>query len=471
MENENQMFPEWEDTQRVVLGYLYSVRTSQAFSKALTRVESQFFSGRRKILWKALVWYHNQTNGLPDLPQLRKFLRAQRGMTEEILLDVENNLEECISASNGVDEPSFVWHMGRLSELYRSLKFEELLVASQDKLHKDGFEKAKKSLLKHMSSLDIGGVEMVQDGNVLKEIGSLYSEVGQAKDVRLTRAIDFGLSQVDRSLLGLRSGDLVFIAAWTGAGKTSLCVHLAVYNSCELKRNVVYVTTETVRDPLRRRLFARMTKLPVFANNGYAPVSSYSMKSGELTPDEMKTMRAMEGWIGGTELGILEVVQAPSNPTCAWLKGKLLQLESQYPIDLLIMDDVRSLVPPMRRRQEYEELTLIVREMKSIARTHANRGIPVISPHHINREMYKKMIDQSSSTNALDLSGMAGSSEIEKRADVVIGLWYDAQGDPHGIRLDMLKVRDGRAGETINLGVQWEYQYFFSSEGPEYEGI
>jgi replicative DNA helicase len=385
-------------------------------------------------------------------------------MTEEILLDLETNLSECQGLAKTIDEAGFIWHMGRLSELYRSIKFEEALVKAQDGLSQAGYEKAKQTLLKDLSGVEIGGVDMSQDGNVLDEFGDVYKEVGNAKDIRMTQAIDFGLPGLDNKLLGVRRGELLIIAAWTGAGKTSLCVNTAVYSSCVQRRNVVYVTTETIRSPLRRRIYARMSKLPVFANGGYIPISSQAMKSGELTPDMKKTMDAMKGWREATDLGVLEVVQAPAYPTCAWLRGKLLQLESQYPIDLVIMDDIRSLVPPVRRRQEYEELTLIVRDMKAIARTHANRGVPVISPHHINREAYKKMIESAGTARGFDMSGLAGSSEVEKRADIIIGLWYDANQDPHSVRGDLLKVRDGQAGDLVNLGVQWEYQYFYTQE-------
>lgn len=459
------MLEEWEDAQKVVLGYLYNVRTTVAFNKALTRIQKQFFSGKRRLLWRTLFWYFSQTSGLPDLDQFRKFIRAQKGTTEELLLDLESHLTECQEAAQNVDEAGFTWHMGRLSEVYRSIKFDESLVKAQDDLDKVGYVKAKQVLLKDMSNIEIGGIDMSQDGNVLVEAGELYKEIGSAKDIRTTQAIDFGLPSLDNKLLGVRRGEFLIIAAWTGAGKTSLCVNTAVYSSCVQKRNVVFVTTETTRDPLRRRIFARMSKLPVFEENGYLPISSQTMKSGELTPADRKTMDAMKGWLESTDLGVLEVVQAPAFPSCAWLRGKLLQLESQYPIDLVIMDDIRSLVPPVRRRQEYEELTLIVRDMKAIARTHANRGVPLISPHHINREMYKRMIDPNSPSRRMNVSGMSGASEVEKRADIILGLWYDADDDPHMVRGDLLKVRDGPAGESVDFGVQWEYQYFYVKEG------
>jgi len=454
------MLEDWLEAQRVVVGYIYFKGGVESFNQALARVKSAYFEGDLLWLWGILVSYNTVTMGIPtDKEQFRKFARAKR-LSEEKLFSLEKELELCASAVKEVDGSGFIWHMGRLSEIYSSMQLEDALNDGFKQLESKGYVGAKNELLKRLSAIEVGGIDLGQDGNIVDETKEVMQEISQAAQIRREVAVELGFPSLDREMLGVYPGELLLFVGWTGAGKTTMCVNMAVHNAMKCDKNVVYITTETTRSPLRRRMYARMTMLPEFKE--YAPVSSQKMKSGELTHDEKQTLIFLDNFLTAQNHGVLQVVQAPAYATVDWVRGKLLQYESQFKVDLVIVDDLRSITPTVRRRNEHEEIAQIVRDLKGIARTHANRGVPVISPHHINREAYKKVVE--SDKNMFDLSALSGTSEAEKRSDIIMGSWYNPEEDEHQIRYDILKMRDGKAGRSITLRVQWDLQYIYEAQ-------
>jgi replicative DNA helicase len=453
------MLTEWKEVQQVVIGYIYE-QGVDSFNLAIARLKKTYFEGNCLWLWGILVSYNTTTLGVPsEKEQFRKFARA-KGVEEKQLFSLEEELAECKDRAKNVDGAAFIWHMGRLAEIYRHMRFEDVIQSSQQRLTRVGYMKAKGELLAELSAIETGGIDLSQEGNVVDEYKDVMREITEAPTLRKEFAIELGFPSLDRDLLGVYPGELLLYVGWTGSGKTTMCVNTAVHNAFSRKRNVVYITTETIRSPLRRRLYARMMMLSQFAE--YVPVSSQKMKSGELTEDERKTLLYLENFLASGSHGVLQVVQAPAYATIEWVRGKLLQFESQFKVDLVIIDDLRSLTPTVSRRQEFAEITQIVRDLKGLARTHANRGVPVISPHHISREAYRKVTESDKAM--FDLAGLSGSSEAEKRSDIILGSWYDREENEHQVRVDVLKMRDGKAGRSVPLRVQWDFQYLYEAE-------
>jgi len=237
---------------------------------------------------------------------------------------------------------------------------------------------------------------------------------------------------------------------------TTTCIGIAVNVAMEQKKNVVFITTETIRSQLRRRIFSRMTKLSALRPS--PPVSSRAMKSGELAKAEAETLVKLKEYLKSSSHGALMVAQAPTNATMSWLRGRLLQYETMFRVDVVILDDIRNMLPYPRRQKEYEEIGQLLRDLKKIAVTHAGRGVPVISPYHISREEYKKALENK--TKPYTLAGMASSSEAERLSDVIISLWQK-EDVPNDIRVDILKMRDGRAGRRYEFRAEFDYQYLY----------
>jgi len=443
------LIQEWLNSQKIIIGYIFRTQNILAFTKALGRLNVNVFSDKYKIIWMAFVQYYRDTGGLVNLQRFREFLRA-KNTSEKHLFELEEVLQDCVAISSNVDEGGFIWHVGRLLEIYRRIKFEEIRT--------EGYDKGRDFLFSEVSKIEGGFADFGRDGDISEEIDSFISELVLARN-RNEKFVDTGFPSLDREILGLRPGDVCLVAGWTGVGKTTLLINVAVDVVFKQKKNVVYVTTETVREQVIRRIYSRLTRLSGFK----PPISSKKLKSGDLTKEEAVTLKRLQKFLKEESHGSFMIVQAPLKATMSWLAGQLVQYETRFPVDLLILDDIRNMTPVPRRAQEFEEIAQLIRDFKRIARSHAGKGIPVISPYHVNREAYKSALNTEG--RRYNLSGLASSAEAERQTDVVISLWKDEEDYSNTIRLDVLKMRDGRSGFGFNLRVEFDYQYMYEPSG------
>lgn len=443
------MQDEYLELQKRIIGWLFYGRSPKDFYKARACLKLEFFQGYYRAAWKAMVKYNTETTGLLTLQLLRDYLRAKNAKEEKIF-ELEKVLEECKDSIEGFDSGAFVWSLGRLQEVHKQIKFVEIQDESYKVLDERGFAGARDYMLTALSELEGSTLETTPEGFLIDEVGSFIQEVSGQKHVRRTSAIDFGLPSLDNEILGLRKGDMCLVLGWVGVGKTTFLVNSAVDMCFNQGKNVVFVTTETMRAQVKERIFSRITKMPDFG----VPVSVRDMRSGELTDEQKESLLHIKPYIEGKPHGLIMVTQAPASATMSWLTGKLLQYESMFKVDILLLDDIRNMVPSPRRQQGHEEIGQLLRDFKRLARTHANDGIPVVSPYHINREMYKRARDEN---KRCDLSGLASSAEAERQTDIVLFLFQSEQN----LEIEILKMRAGRKGTRIRMGTEFEYQLFY----------
>jgi len=445
------MQDEYLECQQKVLGYIFYKGKLPALLQAMARIQAKFFDKDYRPLWNTFIVYNKRTTGMVDVQTMRSFLRAHKKIDEKRIFTLEKLLEEgCREASAGVDEGGFNWYLGRLKEVYKQIKFVEIQDEGYQVLSEGGFDKARDHTLTALSELEGGILETTPEGFIIDEVGSFIEDVSGQQHVRRTSAVDFGLASLDNEVLGLRSGDMCLVIGWAGVGKTSLLVNSAVDMCFNQRKNVVFVTTETMRAQVKERIFSRITRLPDFG----VPVSVRDMRSGELTGEQKESLLHIKPYIESKPHGVIMVTQAPASATMSWLTGKLLQYESMFQVDVLLLDDIRNMVPSPRRQQGHEEIAQLLRDFKRLARSHANRGIPVVSPYHINREMFKRMRDES---KRCDLSGLASSAEAERQTDVILFLFQSEQN----LEIEILKMRAGRTGTRIRVGAEFDYQLFY----------
>jgi replicative DNA helicase len=443
---------ESQKAQKIIIGYCIFKADLSFVQRVLSQLKEEYFDGDDKVLWKGIYRYYLKTGAVMNLTVFREIARAAK-LTEARLFALEQELTACEEIVEKITDREILWFVNRLADVYKEKKFGDALAASDVKLKEKGFTHARDLMLMSMSELDDGVYEKDQDGDLKKDIDEVIREAATAQDERTRDAVDFGLAAVDDKVLGMRSGDLCLAVAYTGIGKTTLMVNVAVDVAYRQKKNVVYATTETVRKQLRRRLISCASKLPMFET----PIASRSLKQGMLSEGESTTLLHIKEFLNSGSHGYLYVVQVPSNGTVAWLRGKLLQIESQMgKVDLCILDDLRNLRPPVRRKQEYEEYNDLIKEIKGLARTHAGRGVPLISPYQVNRTSYQKALENG---GHYDLTALASSSEAEKTSDLIFTLWADPDTSSE-VTLEFLKLRDGKGGEPVRLRLEGDFQKF-----------
>lgn len=451
------MFDEWLTTQKIVIGYVYTSSKVSVFQLARSVLCPEYFTGKYAELWDLFARYFDKRQAILTLPVLRNLARSKK-WTEQQILEYEQVLAECEDAAQTVTEGDIGYYADRLVALYREVSFNEIMTKGAELLYKADFVKARNYVLTGLSKLEKTGITYTSEMSLRDGVEEFIHKISQAK-LQQKEKIYFGLSALDNAVMGLWRGDFALVAGFTGVGKTAFCVNMGVEVAYVQKRNVIFVTTETVIDSLQRRVFARMSKLPLFNTS----VSSREMKEGVLTDEQKDTLLQIRKYLEQGDTGHFIIVQAPPDASLSWLRGKLLQYETVFKVELVILDDLRNLRPDDRRGQEWEEFNDLLKGCKAIARTHAGRGIPIISPYQISRSGYKAA--RESGDHRYELTALSSSSEAERTPDLVMTLWGNPE-DEKDIRLRIIKQRDGETGREVSLRVEFDFQNFYEvSEG------
>jgi len=449
------MYDEWVNTQKLVIGYVFSSSKVLIFQKVRSVLSVEHFTGKYAELWDLLIRYFDKRQAVLTLPVLRDLARSKK-WTEQQILDYEQVLSDCEEAAQTVTENDINYYADRLVDLYREVAFNEVMAQGTKLLYEDNFTKARDHVLTKLSELEKTGITYVSEMNLRDGMEEFIQQVSQAK-VQQREKIYFGLNSLDNSVLGLWRGDFVLVAGFAGVGKTAFCVNMGVEVAHIQKRNVVYITTETVLDSLKRRVVSRVSKLPLFN----VAVSSTTMKSGKLADEQKETLLSIKKFLLQGDTGQFMIAQAPPDVSLSWLKGKLLQYESSFKIELVILDDLRNFRPETRRGQEWEEFNDLLKGCKAVARTHAGRGVPIITPYQTSRAGYKAA--KEAEGHKYEPTALSSSSEAERTPDLVITLWSDSV-DVSDLTLRVMKQRDGESGRELRVKAEFDFSNFYELE-------
>ncbi len=269
--------------------------------------------------------------------------------------------------------------------------------------------------------------------------------------------IEFGIPELDAKIDGLQNGELALIVGYTSDGKSSACVQLAWHAAIRQRRNVVVLTTETLRDQIRRRVIARHSCLPEF---GIHPITdavcrglnSRDIKKGTLTVEEKGALqRVVTDFTSNPGYGRCYLVQVPRGATVGYCESKLVRIQRMFQIDLVIMDYLALLKPERRRSSVREELSNILQEAKQVATTFdGGRGVPVVSPWQVTRESRREATRLGYYSSSAITSETA---EASNTPDLLITMLAPEDNDARvaNIRFQVMKNRDGERSAGINV--------------------
>jgi len=221
---------------------------------------------------------------------------------------------------------------------------------------------------------------------------------------RMSRTADAdtltGLAGLDKIIIGMESGNLVYIASRTGMGKTSLMLQIAAHEARRGRRVAVF-SLEMSRHEVMDRLMA-MESL----------ISVTDLRTGQIGDMALLTFGAASRVISGLPL----YVDDTSNLTPLRLAAKLRRAELLYgPFDLVVVDYVQLMsadrVNGRRYTNRYEEVTEISRNLKVMA---GDFRVTMIGGVQMNRA-----IDQRQDKRPT-LSDLRDSGSLEQDANMVM---------------------------------------------------
>ena len=233
-----------------------------------------------------------------------------------------------------------------------------------------------------------------------------------------------GLVDFDDATGGLFPGELTYLAARTGIGKTALGSQIA-YNAGSHGKLVLYVTLEMSAAELANRIICSL-----------AGVSSVKVRCGDI--DDADQQSLMEA---ATEFGRAKIIFDDRPGMTAQDVARSARRYSRNGLDLVVVDYLTRLRPTNPKLQRYEQVGQMSDALKELARS---LHVPVLCLAQLNREAEKQ--------DRPGLHHLRESGAIEQDADSVLFIhrkesgYRDGGGADRDAELIIAKNRNGQCG-------------------------
>jgi len=436
------------------------------------KVEVDFFTGYHKDLWQIFNRIAVLTGG--EVATKDVIYRALDGILDlpiERRAAIEDTLYDIYQVGE-VSDADFKSSIIFLEDEYKKNKLGNGLSTAMEILTSGirngkeliyGVEPAIESMYAAISEVERVSQGIMPSGNIFNERLDLIKELHE-KDT--TNRVSTGMKPLDQMTAGgIGAGELWLIAAYAGVGKTFFCANVA-YNAAMIeKKNVVYLTAETLRSQVRNRVLTRHTRHPKFGiSNGLSSSDYKRHKLGEtILPHNqiLQWQEVIEDFTDEGNEGIFHLEQVPLGSKISTITAKLNKLNSVFPIDLVIIDSIDLLAPEVMFSSERENFGSVLTSTKLLATTFDNgRGLRILSPWQTSREGLKRA--KEGGTGRYDLSSMAGSADAERKADLILALMPD-ENHEYVLKAQSLKTRDDQSID-FELDVDYDRAYVGSND-------
>lgn len=265
-------------------------------------------------------------------------------------------------------------------------------------------------------------------------LGAALDELNARRGGKVS-GVRTGFPDLDKLCGGLHKGELAILAARPSMGKSALALNIA--ESVARDEPVMFASLEMSRLELTERLLFSIAK-----------VDSYKGRNGTMTPeDHQKVARA------SSKVSVLSMTldDAPAR-TCVEIMAQCRRMKRKG-LGLLVVDYLQLIRPEDSREPRQEQVALISRRLKGIAR---ELDIPVLCLAQLNRQ------NEQGADKRPKLSHLRESGAIEQDADQV---WFvhrdDYYRDPKEVEdgLADVIVAKNRNGQTGNVKLCWQKQF------------
>lgn len=436
---------------------------------AMVRLTPDHFESPYRAIFSMMDKYFQVAKGILTRQGVEDILKRS-GVTDFGVTAVYLEHYDALAAQD-VSEEDFRWSVDELVELLAQKETEQALLEGIN-IIKNGVQTVKGKELKGHSDARAAIVEKfasielkyqpqdTPDGDIRTEKDEILAEYENIKAMRQLgtfQGIKWGVPSLDEITGGSQPGELVLVVGYSSSGKSSFCVQAAWQGSIMQGKNMVFVTSETLRPQIRRKIVARHSKLPMF--NYPQGLDTNDMKFGRLTDQEEKVLReVVEDLAYNSSYGKLELVQVPRGSSILTFENTLNRYQDQYRVDGCIMDYLALLRAARKRNAVHEEMSDTMKEAKNIAATFDNgRGIPLISPWQVTRAQ-KELADKLGYYTTLALSD---TKESTNSADVIVSFLESGQ-QTRFTKLSgaVIKNRDGAQSGVLEIDVDYATSHF-----------
>lgn len=439
--------------------------------KALRHIQPDYFvDPLQRNIFTMLERYYEVTGAVLSRAALADILGRSRADAGKVLAYGETY---DLLAQSTVDDADFGWSLEQLRELAADRATGTALTQAMEILTRGaqndkgellrGHAEARAHVLRAIADIDRDlSIHDAPEGDMRDEADDILADYAARKAARAAGTsvgIEFGIPSLDARTGGINRGDLVLAAAYTSEGKTSLMVQLAWNAIVNQGRNVVVLTTETVRDQVRRRLIARHSCLEPFGCGG---LNSRDIKEGRLSADQEHALsRVVADFSHNPGYGCAYIAQVPRAATMSYVESKLLRIQHTMPIDLVIMDYLALLRPDRRRQSEREELVGILKEAKQLTTSfNDGAGVPLVSPWQVGR-LARAEAERVGYYSSSAIT--AETAEASNSPDLIVSLLapLDSESRVVSLKMQILKARDAEKVSPLDVSVDYATSRFF----------
>lgn len=237
-----------------------------------------------------------------------------------------------------------------------------------------------------------------------------------------------GLSDLDKRLSGLQSGDLVIVAGRPSMGKTTLAMNFAERAALDGKNALIF----SLEMPAQQLLMRSSCSIGKFSHD--------KLRRGELDDHELSGLTSAVARLKGKSLSIDDRPALTSEQALS--RARKAVRKSGKPLDLIVVDYIQLMSD---KGEELARITNITRNLKLLAKS---MDCPVVALSQLNREC-----DKRPNKRPL-MSDLRSSGSIEQDADVIMFVYrdevYNTNSDQKGIaEVNVAKFRNGEIGTVF----------------------
>ena len=283
---------------------------------------------------------------------------------------------------------------------------------------------------------------------VSQVINSTYAQIQEAAENQSAiPGLSTGLPDIDNRILGMNPGELIFIAARPGMGKTSIALNIALAVAKHSGKAVAIFSLEMAREQIVSRMLAYE-----------GLVNGKKLLTGNLTAEDWRRIGDAATTISNTEMYVDDnpvLSVADMNAACRRVDN----------LGLVVIDYLQ-LMTSAGGKQKYanESRTQVVSDISRMLKIMAKElNIPVVCLSQLSRA------SEGRQDKRPQLSDLRESGSIEQDADVVIGLYRDGYYNPDCENPNVAEalILKNRTGEVGPVKLMWlpEYTAFAPYEG------
>ncbi len=286
--------------------------------------------------------------------------------------------------------------------------------------------------------------------HIREVLGDVYShlhELSTNKDA--TQGTMTGFSGLDRVLAGMGKSDLVLVGARPGMGKTSFALNVATNVAKQTKKTVCIFSLEMSAEQLVNRVLS-----------SEALVNSYTLRTGDLGPEDWEHLAVAAGELAGCDI----LIDDTSGMTVTAMKAKLRRVKN---LGMVVIDYLGLMTGDRHNDNRVQEVSDISRSLKIMAK---ELMVPVICCAQLSRG------PESRTDKRPMLSDLRDSGAIEQDADTVIFLYRDeyyktdaANQDASIAEIIIAKNRHGSVG-SVNMGWNGPFTKFVTIDNQQDAG-